>query len=73
MTWFQRYGIPGTYFCGLAILWAASLYHCSVYDILVTDCKAEAMVALVVVFFLPLGYLLSIMQQLAYLLSWRWA
>jgi hypothetical protein len=70
MDWFQRYGIPGTYFWGLFALWYIALYNCEVKNIDIEKIKLFA--GIVVGFFLPTGYLLTIMQQIIYLKWRRW-
>ena len=67
MTWFQRYGIPGIHFCGIWMLWAFTFYHCAALQILGTEGMASTILAIAGAFFLPVGYILSLTQQLLYL------
>ncbi len=71
MDWFKRYGIPGAYFLGLSTIWAYALYG---YKLRCIDMatKATYIVGLAVLLFVPIGYVLCVMQQSIYLrlLSW---
>lgn len=62
MNWFQRYGIPGASFWGFLLLWIWCLY-----DHTFTTEGLQAMLAVAVVFFLPIGFFLSICHQVFYL------
>jgi len=62
MNWFQRYGIPGAYFLGLIIAWIWAIYPC-----LLTDTFLPHIGVVVVIFFLPVGYIISVFQQWLYL------
>jgi len=67
MNWFQRYGIPGAYFWGLSVLWMFVLFPCEISNINIETTKIIAGVAGAT--FLPIGYLISILQQIIYLWS----
>lgn len=65
MNWFQRYGIPGAYFVALIATWAYLSYP------QIMQCyNPSVLVALIVIGFLPIGYIISVVEQLIYL-SWR--
>ena len=66
MGWFQRYGFPGAYFWGLSALWLSAFYHCEFRNILTGD-TAKTVGAIATASFLPIGYLISIIQQTIYL------
>jgi len=66
MTWFQRYGFPGAYFWGLLMLWLVAFYHCELYNVLRDD-VAKTVGVIAAASFLPIGYLISILQQIIYL------
>jgi hypothetical protein len=66
MNWFERYGIPGTYFVVLSAAWVYSTYTC-----LLEQSQSFELGGLISVgTFLPIGYLLSILTQAIYL-NWR--
>lgn len=62
MNWFQRYGIPGAAFWGYGLLLAVALYD-GYWDKNALDIIAP----IVIGSFVPIGYVLSIMQQGIYL------
>jgi len=67
VNWFQRYGIPGAVFWGLLILWIIAFYKDeSVIDNINGD-SAKLIAAIVAGSFLPIGFLVSVIGQLAYL------
>jgi hypothetical protein len=66
MAWFQRYGVPGAYFWGIIILWLPGFYNCHFYNILTGD-FGKTIGAIAVASFLPIGYLISVLQQSIYL------
>lgn len=61
MNWFERYGIPGTYFYIVLLSGLYALYPCKMETI---DMRALAAFA---VSFLPVGYIISIIGQWLYL------
>jgi len=63
MNWFQRYGIPGAYFYVLTLAWIAVCYPCKFNFI---KENIENLVVLVIITFLPIGYILTIFQMLLY-------
>lgn len=65
MNWFQRYGIPGAYFIGLTIAWVYTIYG----KIPTLDCKVhgEILIGVMAIIFIPIGYIISITQQMLYL------
>ncbi len=65
MDWFKRYGIPGTYFYGISILWFAALYNSKFDEVLNSD-NLKIMIGIAVVSFLPIGYFISVLGQLIY-------
>ena len=65
MAWFQRYGIPGTYFWGLSILWVFVLFPCQLNSLNIKT--LQIIVGIAGATFLPVGYLISILQQIIYL------
>lgn len=66
MAWFQRYGIPGACFLGLLALWTVSFFSCDLGDIVKGD-SATIVAAIAAISFVPIGYLISILQQIIYL------
>jgi len=66
MTWFQRYGIPGAYFEILLLAWLAVIYP-SESSAILHEYGAQFVVGIVLVSFLPIGYLIYICQNLVYL------
>lgn len=62
MNWFERYSIPGGYFVALMVAWV-SVFYPSITQSLTT----EVLAALILVGFLPIGYILSVMAQWVYL------
>lgn len=63
MDWFKRYGIPGAYFCVLTLAWIAVCYPCK-FNYLKANIKD--LVVLVVIAFLPIGYILTTIQMFFY-------
>lgn len=64
--WFQRYGIPGTYFLVLTIFWSFSIYPiCLSKDLL------APLIGAIAVSFLPIGYVISIVGLFWHLLRNR--
>lgn len=61
MNWFERYGIPGTYFYIILLSGLYALYPCRMAKM---DPRALAAFA---VSFLPIGYIISIIGQWVYL------
>lgn len=66
MGWFQRYGIGGTYFCGLCVVRFAGLYHCQFSEIITCDLKLKIAAGVLAGSFLPVGYLVSVFGQIVY-------
>ncbi|MBI4267762.1 MAG: hypothetical protein HY662_03150 [Chloroflexi bacterium] len=66
MNWFERYGIPGAYFVALMVGWSFVFYQ---EDLRHMQSLATVLTALIAVSFLPIGYVLSVTSQWAYL---RW-
>jgi hypothetical protein len=62
MNWFQRYGIPGAYFIGLSLTWGYALDYCMIPTI-----DPRMLIALAAIIFIPIGYIISILQQWLYL------
>lgn len=71
MNWFQRYGVPGVYFLGLLVLWTVAFYHRPISSLNIGDRTVQAVLGVVAISFLPVGYLISILQQIIYLRSQR--
>jgi hypothetical protein len=66
MGWFQRYGIPGTVFCGFFLIWVGAFWYCE-FDKISDDPDALKMVGvLIAAFFLPIGYFISVIGQIIY-------
>jgi len=63
MNWFQRYGIPGAYFLVLTIAWVIAFSGRTKIN---TDLDFDVLIALSVITFLPVGYIISIFQQWIY-------
>lgn len=63
MDWFKRYGIPGAYFCVLTLAWIAICYPCK-FNFFKANIKD--LVVLVVIAFLPIGYILTTIQMFIY-------
>lgn len=68
MNWFERYGIPGSYFIASMAGWVYALYP-SIWNPH-TSRDLQSLVALAAVIFLPIGYVISILSQTVYL-NWR--
>ncbi|HUV41062.1 MAG TPA: hypothetical protein VMW23_04660 [Sedimentisphaerales bacterium] len=66
MDWFKRYGIPGAYFLGLSTIWVYALYYYKLQNIDMAT-NATYIVGLAVLLFVPIGYVLCVMQQSIYL------
>jgi uncharacterized membrane protein len=66
MNWFQRYGIPGAYFCGLSIVWFAAFYHCHFRELIKSELTVKIFAGVLAGSFLPVGYLLSVIGQIFY-------
>jgi hypothetical protein len=64
--WFQRYGIPGAYFCGLSIAWFASFYHCQFRELIKCELTVKIIAGVLAGSFLPIGYLFSVGGQILY-------
>jgi hypothetical protein len=64
MNWFQRYGMPGAYFFVLTMAWVIALSDLTIKNI--DSETGDIIVALAVITFLPLGYIISIFQQWFY-------
>lgn len=67
MDWFKRYGIPGACFWGFLILWIRALYRCRIGNIINDDAVMRVVIAGIIGSFLPIGYLVSILGQILYL------
>ena len=66
MGWFQRYGIPGAYFCGLSIIWLAAFYPCQFGELIKCELSFKIAAGVLAGSFLPIGYLLSVIGQIFY-------
>lgn len=66
MGWFQRYGIPGAYFCGLVILWFGALYHCQFSELIKSEHQVKIAAGILAASFLSVGYLVSVLGQILY-------
>ena len=65
MAWFQRYGFPGALLWGFLLPWLVSIYYCEFCEVLTGD-PAKTVGAIIAASFLPIGYFISILQQLIY-------
>jgi hypothetical protein len=66
MNWFERYGIPGAYFCGISLIWFGAFYHCQFAGMLGNQLTIAIVGGVLAGVFLPLGYLLSTTGQILY-------
>jgi hypothetical protein len=66
MAWFQRYGFPGAFFWGFLLLWLTGIYYCEFCSFLAGD-LAKIVGAIAAASFLPIGYLISVLQQSIYI------
>lgn len=66
MRWFQRYGIPGGYFLLFFFLWMLVFYPCRIAEI--NNDSVINLVGITAISFVPIGYCLSILAQLIYLI-----
>lgn len=64
MNWFQRYGIPGAFFYGLIFVLLYLYYPCKINQF--KEIIEKIIVPFTLLTFLPVGYLISILQQILY-------
>ena len=64
MNWFQRYGIPGAYFIVLTVAWIYALSGMELEKI--EELQFNILISLAVITFIPIGYIISILQQVLY-------
>lgn len=64
MNWFERYGIPGAYFWGLVIGWLWAISPCLLTQ---TENSFRDIGITVGFSFIPIGYIVSALQQCLYL------
>lgn len=62
MDWFKRYGITGSYFLILILAWLFVLYPCKMQNI-----DTKNLFGFIAIAFLPIGYIITILQQSIYL------
>jgi len=67
MNWFQRYGIPGVYFWGILIIWSGAFWHCN-FDTMIEGDTLKTIGGVVVISFVPVGYLVTTVGQIIYLI-----
>jgi hypothetical protein len=66
MNWFQRYGIPGAYGCGMSLIWFSAFYHCRFTEMLADDRTVATLGAVLAGIFVPVGYFVSLLGQILY-------
>src|SRR4030042_6186768 len=66
MRWFQRYGIPGGYFLLILTLWMLVFYPCRIKEI--KNDGGINLVGITAISFISIGYCLSVLAQLLYLI-----
>ena len=66
LNWFQRYGIPGIFFCCLSLAW----FYAATSPEIEAE-KLNTIIAGIALIFLPTGYVLTIFQQLLYLRKYQ--